>query len=94
MLAFPSNHYKDKIRGRKSTPKLSAYEEEAWAPDQVVVDALTKKGSLYHHGQIFSCTYEECKDLEIVAAWHTYHIVDMLLGDDKWDKCMDRPQDV
>ena len=25
MLAFPSNHYKDKIRGRKSTPKLSAY---------------------------------------------------------------------
>ena len=26
MLAFPSNHYKDKIRSRKSTPKLSAYE--------------------------------------------------------------------
>ena len=25
MLAFPSNHYKDKFRGRKSTPKLSAY---------------------------------------------------------------------
>lgn len=25
MLAFPSNHYKEKIRGRKSTPKLSAY---------------------------------------------------------------------
>ena len=25
MLAFPSNHYKDKIRSRKSTPKLSAY---------------------------------------------------------------------
>ena len=69
-------------------------EEEAWAPDQVVIDALTKKGSLYHHGQIFPCTYEECKDLEIVAAWHTYHVVDMLLGDDKWDKYMGRPQDV
>lgn len=26
MLAFPSNHYKDKFRGRKSTPKLSAYD--------------------------------------------------------------------
>lgn len=26
MLAFPSNHYKDKIRSRKSTPKLSAYD--------------------------------------------------------------------
>lgn len=32
-------------------------EKEAWAPDQVAVDALTKKGSLYHHGQIFPCTY-------------------------------------
>ena len=25
MLAFPSNHYKDKFGVRKSTPKLNAY---------------------------------------------------------------------
>lgn len=28
MLAFPSNHYKDKFGVRKSTPKLNAYDTQ------------------------------------------------------------------
>jgi hypothetical protein len=37
--------------------------EDSWPPDTVVVDALTGRGSLYHHGEIYPCTYEECKEL-------------------------------
>lgn len=69
-------------------------DEESWQPDMVVVDAITKKGSLYHHGEIFDCSYEECKDLEICAVWELSHLVDMLNGDTKWDDSMSRPQDV
>ena len=29
--------------------------EDSWGPDMVVVDAITGKGSLYHHGEIFNC---------------------------------------
>lgn len=69
-------------------------DEDIWGPDQVVVDAISLKGSLYHHGEIYSCTYEECKDLEVVAAWHINHLVDMLMGDDKWDKSISKPIDI
>ena len=37
-------------------------------PIPIVVDALTGRGSLYHHGEIYPCTYEECKELEVCAA--------------------------
>lgn len=69
-------------------------DEESWQPDKVVVDAITKKGRLYHHGEIFECTYEECKNLEICAIWELEHLVDMLNGDSKWDDSMRHPQDV
>ncbi|MBQ6570594.1 MAG: hypothetical protein IJL87_10125 [Clostridia bacterium] len=68
--------------------------EDPWPPDKVVVDAITGKGSLYHHGQIFPCSYEECKNLEVCAVWHTYHVIDMLMGNEKWDKTIRKPLDV
>ena len=68
-------------------------DEEAWAPPSVVVDAITKKGSLYYKGQITPCTYDECKDLEVVAAWDRHHVVDMLMGDTKWDDSIRKPID-
>ena len=56
--------------------------EDSWPPDTVVVDALTGRGSLYHHGEIYPCTYEECKEFEVCAAWHINQVIDMLMGDD------------
>lgn len=69
-------------------------DEDIWGPDKVVVDGITLKGRLYHHGEIIPCTYEACADLEVFAVWHINHLVDMLMGDDKWDNSIKRPKDV
>mgnify|MGYP000309168996 FL=1 len=66
-------------------------EEDAWAPPQCVVDAITKTGSLYYKGEIKPCTYEECKDLEVVAAWDRQHVIDRLMGNADWMKFLDKP---
>ena len=70
-----------------------ANDDEAWAPPMVVVDALTNKGSLYHKGTITPCSYEECKDLEVVAAWDRQHVIDRLMGDEEVVKSIRRPRD-
>ena len=67
-------------------------EEDAWPPAKVVVDAITKKGSLYYKGVIMPCEYEECKDLEVVAVWDRHHVVDRLMGNDIWEKQLGRPK--
>ena len=66
-------------------------DEEAWAPPQCVIDAITKVGSLYYKGEIISCSYEECKDLEIVAAWDRNHVIDRIMGIDIWEKSLGKP---
>lgn len=70
-----------------------ASEEEAWPPPRCVVDAITYVGSIYYKGEIHPCSYEECKDLEIVAAWDRHHLVDRLMGDDVWEKGLNKPVD-
>lgn len=57
-------------------------DEEAWAPPQCVVDAITKEGSIYYKGKIIPCSYEECKDLEVAAAWDRNHVIDRIMGID------------
>ena len=52
-----------KIVGNRKFEK----EEDAWAPPQCVIDAITKIGSIYYKGEIIPCEYEDCKDLEIVS---------------------------
>lgn len=66
-------------------------DQEAWAPPQVVVDAITGKCSLYYKGEIKPCAFEECKDLEVAAAWNRSHIIDMLMGESKWDDSILKP---
>ncbi len=68
--------------------------EDIWPPDKVVIDQITGKGSLYHHGEILECSYEECKNLEVAAVWHIEHIVDMLNGDSKWDVSIGKPKNI
>lgn len=65
--------------------------EDNWPPPKCVVDAITCRGSLYEKGIIRPCTYAECKDLEIAAVWDRNHLVDMLMGDPKWDAAIRKP---
>lgn len=69
-----------------------ASEDDAWAPPKCVIDGITKIGSLYYKGIITPCSYDECKDLEIVAVWDRHHLIDRLMGNDVWEKSMGRPQ--
>ena len=59
-------------------------EEDAWAPPSCVISA-DGKTSLYYKGNLTECVPEECKNLEVAAAWDRHHVVDMLMGDSKWD---------
>ena len=68
-------------------------DEESWTPPRCVVDAITKKGSLYYKGEISPCTYDECKNLEVVAAWDRHHVIDRLMGKADWMKYLNRPID-
>ena len=68
-------------------------EDDAWTPPRCVIDAITQKGSLYYKGQIVPCSYEECKDLEIVAVWDRHHVVDRIMGDEEVLKRLGRPVD-
>lgn len=68
-------------------------DDDAWSPPQCVVDAITNIGSLYYKGEITPCSYEECKDLEVVAAWDRHHVIDRIMGIDTWEKSIRRPID-
>ena len=76
-----------KIVGNRKFEK----EEDAWAPPQCVIDAITKIGSIYYKGEIIPCEYEDCKDLEIVSAWDRQHVVDRIMGDKDILKRLGRP---
>lgn len=66
-------------------------EEEAWAPPQCMVDAITKVGSIIYKGIVSKCTYDECKDLKLAAVWDRHHVIDQLMGSADWMKHLDRP---
>lgn len=69
-------------------------EEESWSPPWCVVDALTKKGSIYYKGEFFDCTYEECKDLEIASVWERHHVIDRIMGGYKWKENLPKPHNI
>ena len=66
-------------------------DEEAWPPPQCAVDAITGVGSLYYRGKFIPCSYEECKDLEVVSAWDRNHVIDRIMGIDTWKKFIRKP---
>ena len=68
-------------------------DEEAWPPPQCIVDAITRIGSLYYKGEIIPCSYEECKDLEVVSAWDRNHVIDRIMGNNIWETSIRKPID-
>lgn len=59
-------------------------EGEEWAPKRFVKDPITGDYSIYDKGKIVDSSYEECKGLESASVWSKSHLIDRLLGDEKW----------
>ena len=59
-------------------------EEEAWPPPTFIWDVGTGRYNQYYKGEITSSTKAACKGLERCAVWDAQHIVDRIMGDDKW----------
>ncbi len=50
-----------------------------------IKDVISDKYLIYKNGQMYPSTYEECKNLETCVVWELEHIIDRLMGDDKWN---------
>jgi hypothetical protein len=60
--------------------------EEAYPPPTCIIDSISGKYSIYHKGEIRASNKSECEGLEITAVWADNHIIDRIMGDDKWHK--------
>lgn len=63
-------------------------DDDSWPPPFCWVDQITGEGSVYYRCEKRSCTYEECKDLEILAVWDEIPLIDRLMGNPKWQNAM------
>ncbi len=60
-------------------------EHSAWPPPSYIRDTISGKYEIYHKGQISPSTVAECKGLEETAVWNANHIVDRIMGSNKWN---------
>lgn len=60
-------------------------DEEAYPPPSCAIDAISGQYRIYHRGEFRDATREECEGLETAAVWDASHIVDRIMGDDKWN---------
>ncbi|WP_295068017.1 hypothetical protein [Ruminococcus sp.] len=83
--AFIVGVYDSGVRKMKLVEKR-AYSsiEEVTAPSMSIKDPISGEYSIYKEGMIIPSDYEECKELEVCAVWELEHIIDRLLGDNKW----------
>lgn len=61
-------------------------EEDSWSPPEYIWDPFTGKYEMYYKGKRTPCTKAECKGLEPAAVWDDQHIIDRIMGIDKWQK--------
>lgn len=86
---FTVGIYKDILQSGQwtiveSKPFIS--DEEAWPPAMYTVDTISGKYSIYHKGQFRDSNMIECEGLEEAAVWEARHIIDRIMGDDKWHR--------
>ena len=62
-------------------------DEEAWPPPEYVFDSISGKYSIYHKGEFRASSKSECEGLERAAVWEAPHIIDRIMGEDKWHRC-------
>lgn len=65
-------------------------EEESWPPPEYTVDPITKRYSIYYKGVFTLSSYDECKGLEEAAVWENSHIIDRIMGNNKWQNDIHR----
>jgi len=63
-----------------------ANEEAAVPPPTYIWDSITGKYQQYYKGQIMPSTKDACKGLESTSIWDAQHIIDRIMGGDKWQK--------
>ncbi|WP_108670408.1 Imm26 family immunity protein [Peribacillus acanthi] len=61
-------------------------DDEAYPPPTCIIDSISGEYSVYHKGEIRSATKSECKGLEVASVWADNHIIDRIMGDDKWHR--------
>lgn len=59
-------------------------EELEWPPPSYIYDQIGGSYEIYHKGIIKPSSKEQCIGLECTAVWHTNHIIDRIMGDEKW----------
>ncbi|GAE37723.1 Imm26 family immunity protein [Halalkalibacter akibai] len=61
-------------------------EDDAFPPPQCVIDPISGEYSVYHKGEMRKATKAECEGMEIAAVWDEHHIIDRIMGEDKWHR--------
>ncbi len=61
-------------------------EKDAFPPPKYIKDAISGKYSIYYMGEIRKSNQSECEGLEVAAVWNENHIIDRIIGNDKWHK--------
>ncbi|MCA0984274.1 immunity 26/phosphotriesterase HocA family protein [Halobacillus yeomjeoni] len=59
-------------------------EESAWSPPSCIFDVISKGSSIYHKGEIYDSTEDECEGLEVAAIWEGHAIIKRIMGDESW----------
>jgi hypothetical protein len=60
--------------------------DEDYPPPSCIIDSISGEYSIYYKGEIRSATKSECEGLEVAAVWADNHIIDRIMGDDKWHR--------
>lgn len=61
-------------------------DDEAWPPPACMIDKISGGYSIYYKGEIRKSSEAECKGLEKAAVWEAEHIIDRIMGEDKWHR--------
>jgi hypothetical protein len=61
-------------------------DEEQWPPPMYVIDSISGEYSIYHKGELRTSSKGECEGLEEAAVWEAEHIIDRIMGEDKWHR--------
>lgn len=61
-------------------------EEDAWPPKMANYDMISGRYNIYHKGEFYLSTKEECENFEVAAVWDSHHIIDRIMGNNKWHK--------
>ncbi|MFL0268078.1 hypothetical protein [Candidatus Clostridium radicumherbarum] len=58
--------------------------EHEWPPPTYILDKISGEYEIYYRGEINRASKDKCIDMEKASIWHTNHIIDRILGDNKW----------